>query len=355
MSTLHSVDALPLGELLAGDVRDVLPTLPASSVDCIITSPPYYRLRNYGADWQIGLEDSVSAWVDELRLVLRGLARVIKPTGSLWLNLGDSFAAREHEGALPKSLLLAPERVALAMTQDGWMIRSKVIWAKTNPMPTSVRDRLSTTYEVIYFATRSRQYYFDLDAIRVPHRSTVKDASATAARRAVAAKKPEWAGPLAGSNSGLDGLKARGLVGHSLGKNPGDVWTLPTSRSGHGHHATFPVDLITRPLLASCPERVCAACDAPWQRQPPDRRGHLAVIGKLAATCACNAPARPGIVLDPFMGSGTVAVAAKAHGRDWLGIELNGSYVQQATERIAAARRVRDEAVEVSRPRGASA
>ncbi len=338
MSALHAVGTVPRNQLLVGDVRELLPTLPASSVDCVITSPPYYRLRNYGEQDQIGLENSVTAWVDELRLVLRGLARVLKPTGSLWLNLGDSFAASEHEGALPKSLLLAPERVAMAMTEAGWMIRSKVIWAKANPMPSSVRDRLSTTYEVIYFATRSRHYYFDLDAIRVPHRSTAKDASITAARRAAAARKPDWAGPLAGSNGGLDGLKARGLVGHPLGKNPGDVWTLPTSRTGNGHHATFPLDLMTRPLLASCPERVCTACGAPWQRQPPQLRSQLAVIGELAATCTCNAEARPGIALDPFMGSGTVAVAAETYGRDWLGIELNPEYAGRAAERIEAAR-----------------
>ncbi len=355
MSALHSVDTVPRNQLLVGDVRELLPALPESSVDCIITSPPYYGLRNYGARQQIGLEDRVNAWVDELRLVLRGLARVLKPTGSLWLNLGDSFAAREHEGALPKSLLLAPERVALSMIEDGWMIRSKVIWAKTNPMPTSVKDRLSTTYEVVYFATRSRHYYFDLDTIRVPHRSTVNDPSSSAARRAAAAEKPDWAGPLAGSNGGLDRLKARGLVGHPLGKNPGDVWTLPTSRSGDGHHATFPVDLVTRPLLAGCPSRVCTACGAAWQRQRPNRRGHLTAIGELAATCVCDAPARPGVVLDPFMGSGTVAVAAEAHRRDWLGIELNPEYARRATERIAAARRTHDETTESSSARAASA
>ena len=211
--------------LLVGDVRDRLPKLPPSSVDCVITSPPYFRLRNYGQRGQIGLEANVDAWVDELRVVMQGVARVLKPTGSLWLNLGDTYSHHERDGARPKSLLLAPERLALAMIEDGWVIRNKVVWAKTNPMPTSVRDRLSCTYEVVYLAVRSQHYYFDLDAIRVPHRSRLRGGSAAEARRADHGRRPKWAGPLAGSNVGLHAMKARGLVGHPLGKNPGDVWT----------------------------------------------------------------------------------------------------------------------------------
>ena len=125
-------------------------------MDTVITSPPYYALRNYGVSKQIGLESNVDGWVSELRAVLRDVARVLKPTGSLWLNLGDTLSHHIRSGAPAKSLLLAPERLALAMIEDGWRIRSKVIWAKTNPMPTSVRDRLSCSYEVVYFATRNR-------------------------------------------------------------------------------------------------------------------------------------------------------------------------------------------------------
>lgn len=325
-------------QMLAGDARKLLPTLPDASVDCVITSPPYFRLRNYGQSDQIGLEPNVEGWVDELRGVLRELARVLKPTGSLWLNLGDTYSHHDRDGAGPKSLLLGPERLALAMTKDGWVIRNKVIWAKTNPMPTSVRDRLSCTYEVIYFAVRSQHYYFDLDAIRVPHRSHVKGPSPAAARRAASARRPQWSGPLAGSNAGLDGMKARGLVGHPLGKNPGDVWTLPTSSHRGVHHAMFPQGLIRKPLLASCPERVCAACGIPWERTRGRALGHLAVRGELQARCDCAAPTRPGIVLDPFMGAGTVAVAAEDLHRDWLGIELSTGFAQMAERRIEQAR-----------------
>lgn len=330
---------VPRNQLLVGDVRDLLPTLQPSSVDCVITSPPYYRLRNYGEPEQIGLEGSVDGWVDELRGVLREIARVLKEHGSIWLNLGDAFSHHAGDGATPKSLLFGPERVALAMVEDGWAIRSKLIWFKRNPMPSSVRDRLSCTYEVVYFAVRSRHYYFDLDAIRVPHRSRLDRPSRASGRRATAnVGRPEWAGPLAGSNRGLDVMKAQGYVGHPLGKNPGDVWHLPTSNYRSAHHATFPVELIRRPILASCPERVCSACGLPWKRARARTLGHLAVLGELQPQCACRAAWQPGLVLDPFAGSGTVAVAAEAHGRDWLGIELNSEFAALAEQRIAEAR-----------------
>ena len=324
----------PRNQLLVGDVRGILPTIPEASVDCVITSPPYFRLRNYGSKHQIGLEGSVDGWVDEMRVVLRGLARVLKPSGSLWLNLGDSFSRHDAAGAPPKSLLLGPERLALAMIEDNWIIRSKVIWAKTNPMPTSVQDRLSCTYELLYFATRSRHYFFDLDAIRIPHRSTLNGPSPAAARRAKRPTRPRWSGPLAGTNRGLDGMKAQGLSGHPLGKNPGDVWSFPTSNHRGGHHAMFPVDLITRPLLASCPERVCGHCGVPWARVRHQRERSSSTVQELQPGCACDAKTRPGLVLDPFMGAGTVAVAAQHHDRDWLGIELQPDFAQLARDRI---------------------
>jgi DNA modification methylase len=319
----------------------MLNILPDASVDTVITSPPFFALRDYGTDGQIGLEATVDGWVVELRLVLRGLARVLKPTGALWLNLGDTYSHQPRAGAPSKSLLLGPERLALAMLMDGWIIRNKVIWAKTNPMPISVRDRLACTHEVVYFATRNRDYVFDLDRIRRPHRSRLHHPSAAAAERARNGRRPEWAGPLAGSNVGLDHTKANGRVGHPLGANPGDVWSHATSSVRSIHHAMFPETLIERPILATCPERVCANCGTPWQRTPADRTRRVAVIGDLVPMCSCDAGRRPGIVLDPFMGAGTTAIVAERHGRDWLGIELNPAYADVARDRIATARQSR--------------
>jgi DNA modification methylase len=326
----------PRNQVIVGDVRQVLPTLRSSSVDCVITSPPYFRLRDYQAGGQIGMEASVEAWATELRTVMREIARILRPGGGLLLNLGDTYSRHQRDGAPAKSLLLAPQRVALALIEDGWIIRNQLVWAKTNAMPTSARDRLASSHEVFFFAVREADYYFDLDAIRVPHRSKLNGPSVAAARRAQQARRPAWSGPLAGSNNGLDRLKAVGLVGHPLGKNPGDVWSFPTSNYRGAHHAMFPIDLVTRGLLAACPERVCQQCSRPWRRSPTKQLGHLAVAGELRPSCACSARWRSGLVLDPFMGAGTVAVAAEANSRDWLGIELNPEFAALTQQRLDA-------------------
>ena len=329
---------VPRRTVLLGDARQQLASLPARSIDCVITSPPYFQLRDYQVRGQIGLEDHVEDWVDELRLVMRGITRVLKPSGSVWLNLGDSYSRHPKYGANRKSLLLGPERLALKLIEDGWTIRSKVIWAKSNTMPNSVRDRLSCHWEVVYFLTRSERYYFDLDVIRVPHRSARHAGSTGKVYPPANSLPPRWAGPLAGSNTGLARLKAEGRVGHPLGKNPGDVWALPASNFRGVHFATFPPAFVTRPLLATCPERVCRRCGAPWQREAARVKGGLAALGGLRCGCTCQAGWRPGLVLDPFFGAGTVALVAQQHGRDWLGIELNRDFVALAEERIAAAR-----------------
>lgn len=304
--------------IIVGDVRATLGALPEQSIDTVVTSPPYFRLRNYQHDAQLGLEGHVDDWVHELLLVARGLARVLKGSGSYWLNLGDTFSRHAHDGVAPKSLVLAPERLALAMVNDGWILRNKVIWSKPNPMPTSVRDRLSCTWEVVYFFVRTRRYYFDLDAIRVPHRS---GPSRKTVKRPAWSVPPEWRGPSSGSHGGLDRLKAAGLPGHPLGKNPGDVWSVPTAAYRGAHHAVYPERLVERPILATCPVTTCVRCSQPSE------------------WCRCDtSERRPGVVLDPFMGSGTTAIVAERHKRDWIGIELNPAFAAVATERIAAAR-----------------
>lgn len=341
-SGAQSADAvsLPRNTILIGDVRERLAELPAASVDTIITSPPYFGVRNYGHEQQLGAEPDVDSWVNGLRLVARELARVLRPAGSLWLNLGDSYSRRPAEGAMPKSLLLGPARVALALVRDGWTLRNEVIWAKTNPMPSSVTDRLTTTHELIYFFTRSSRYYFHLDPIRRPL-VTSKQQPSNAPRsyppsNIGAANRKGWT---LNNNRGLAHLKASGIAGHPLGKNPGDVWSLPTAGFRGGHFAAFPLCLAERPLLATCPERVCSRCGQPWHRALERRDDRLLAVGELEPTCMCGADGVPGVVLDPFMGTGTTALAAEKHGRDWIGIELNPTYAEMSMERIAAARR----------------
>jgi len=339
--------ALPRNQLLLGDARQRLTELPDTSVDCVITSPPYFAQRDYGTDGQLGAEGHIDEWVKELLDVCRELARVLKPSGALWLNLGDGYSRHPREGTLKKSLLLGPERVALALTDEGWLLRNKVIWAKTNPMPASVTDRLACGYEVIYFLTRQRNYHFDLNAIRVPavtptHARPVSRASHYPPRAAV---PHVGRTPRIDLNCGLAALKAGGQEHHPLGKNPGDVWAIATASYRGAHFATFPIGLARRPLLATCPAQVCAACGVPWQRSLQRLHGRLLATGSLRPTCGChvngNVVSQPGVVLDPFLGSGTVAVAAETHGRDWVGIELNPRYASLAERRIATQRAAR--------------
>ena len=306
--------------ILTGDALATLRTLPVESVDCVVTSPPYYQLRDYGVAGQLGLEPTVDGWVSDVRQVCREAARVLVPTGALWLNLGDSFSRHPKYGAPTKSLLLAPEKLLLALAGDGWLVRTKVVWSKTNPMPSSVTDRLNLTYEVIYFLVRRRTYFFDLDAIREPHRSGgVRQA------REPLGGRPEWAGPLAGSQDGLRRGRADGMPGHQLGKNPGDVWSVATRGFRGAHFATFPPELVRRPILATCPEEVCTECG----------QGRQALARRMS--CRCDAPTRAGVVLDPFFGTGTVGLVARELDRDWLGIELNPAYVRLAKRRLGLA------------------
>lgn len=344
-------DELPFGQVLHGDALQVIQMLPEESIDCVVTSPPYFRLRDYGVDGQLGLEATVNTWVVELRAVVNALKRVLVPTGTIWLNLGDTYSTHLSEGAGRKSLLLGPERLALALVEDGWVVRNKIVWAKPNAIPSSVRDRLTTRHETIYLLAKQPHYFFDLDAIREPHtsrkgsplrRSTgVNPAGATPPPKARPSPRgparPAWLGPNSDGDAGLRALKARGLVGHPLGKNPGDVWQYATAGYRGAHFATYPEVLIQRILLAGCPEARCTVCRAPWTRRLR-RHGRTASRLPLTPTCGCNAGHEPGVVLDPFMGAGTTALAAERLGRQWVGIELNDEYIRLATRRLDADR-----------------
>jgi len=324
------VKVLPKNKILTGSACDVLAGLLPESVDCVVTSPPYANaVRDYGVAGQLGQEPTITEYVQNLREALRGVHRVLKPTGSLWLNIGDSYSKHPRQGAPRGSLLLAPQRVALALSEDGWIVRNVVVWHKPNPLPQSARDRLSPTYETVIFATKSRRYFFDLDAIRVPHRS------ADRARIALRERGRRYQG----NNTGLGKLKAAGRVGNARGKNPGDCWLIPTP-TDRQHHATFPEALIVRPILSCTPEKRCVQCDEAWlrptrikSRRTNEGMLHTREVGELRR-CDCFAPSRPGVVLDPFMGTGTTAVVAKRLGRDFLGIELNPAYVKLATDRL---------------------
>lgn len=358
--------ALPRNHIILGDALTRLRALPDAEVDAVITSPPYFRLRDYQVDGQLGLEDHVNQWVVDILAITQELGRVLVPTGTLWLNVGDSYATHPREGAPAKSLLGGPERLLLGLIEQGWRVRNKIVWAKTNPMPTSVTDRLATTYEVIYLLSKQRDYFFDLDAIREEHTSERRGVGRRPGRQAAAARqsargttrggpssrprqpsrgsqgpatrpRPSHLGPNADGDSGLIRMKREGIAGHPLGKNPGDVWRFPSSAFRGAHFATYPEVLVERMVRAGVPEQRCTACLAPYRR-PVRRLGRTAVRLALRPDCDCAATSEPGLVLDPFMGAGTTAVVAEREGRDWLGIELNPDFIQLANERIQAAR-----------------
>jgi site-specific DNA-methyltransferase (adenine-specific) len=323
---------VPRNTLLVGDALDRLRQLPDSSVDMVLTSPPYFRLRDYAVDGQLGLESHVDQWIERLVEISAEVHRVLVPTGTYWLNVGDTYATHRSEGAARKSLLMAPERLAFRLQQSGWVIRNKIVWAKPNPMPTSIKDRLNCTYEFVYVLAKQPDYFFDLDAIRVPHRST-----ATKPRALKERGREVWRGPNGDTVGGLDALRAEGRVGHPLGKNPGDIWQIATG-AVPGHHAVFPIQLAARAIQAGCPEARCTRCRLPWRRQVIRALGGTATRTTLASTCRCQAPREPGLALDPFLGSGTTAVAAEQLQRDWLGIELNPDFADLAGTRIAQVR-----------------
>ena len=285
-----------------GDALQVLRTLPEDSVDCIVTSPPYYGLRDYGESGQYGTEVSPTEYVDTMRAVFAEARRVLAANGTLWLNLGDSYANDAKWGGSsggkhvehlhgqtgigrgkrttslpPKSLIGIPWRVALALQDDEWTLRADVIWRKENAMPESVGDRPAKTHEHVFLFARAPRYWFDLDAIREPH-APATIAAATRARKPYHApgQKPN--------------VKTRGMA--PAGANPGDVWTFPTQPFPGAHFAVMPLALAERCILAGC---------------------------------------RPGgTVLDPFCGSGTTGMAALKHGRRFVGIDLSARYLDLA-------------------------
>jgi site-specific DNA-methyltransferase (adenine-specific) len=322
--------------IIVADALAELRRLPAASVDMVLTSPPYFRLRDYQTSGQLGLEGHVDEWVSSLCAVARQVQRCLVPTGSFWLNVADTYSTHSRQGATRKSLVLGPERLALALLSDGWLLRNKIIWQKANPMPSSVQDRLTCTWEALYIFVKQANYFFDLDAIRQPHTSQHHGRLNPDHQRPRV--REAWRGPNGDDASGLDLLKARGIIGHPLGKNPGDVWRLSSSGYRGAHHATFPVTLAERAIQAGSPEGRCVRCRAPWHRKLIRSVGGTALRGALSPTCDCQAGREPAVVLDPFFGAGSTAVAAERLDRDWLGIELNPDFAALAERRIQDAR-----------------
>jgi site-specific DNA-methyltransferase (adenine-specific) len=318
----------PRNVVIEGDAAAVLRRLASESVDACIGSPPYFRLRRYTeSPAELGTEETIAEYVAGLRMVCREMHRVLKPTGSLWIVIGDSYSRHERFGAGPKSLLAAPERVILALLADGWILRAKVAWTKTTPLPSPIKDRLTNSWEYVLHFVKQPRYHFDLDPIRIRLKSR-RSAHTPASRHGIEL------GDLAGPRGGLAKLAASGRTGHPAGRNPTDHWHLPPGRSVQGHTATYPEVVIRRPILATVPERICTLCGLPWLRAttPVVTERGVPQLRPLVP-CRCQAPTVPGLVLDPWVGTGATLKVARELGRDGVGVELSGKFAALARER----------------------
>lgn len=284
-------------------------SLPDGCVNTCITSPPYYGLRDYGHDGQIGLEESPEAYVQKMVEVFREVKRLLRDDGTLWLNLGDSYAGnnsqasnngragfgnprekvvnRTGEGLKAKDLIGIPWRVAFALQADGWYLRQDIIWHKPNPMPESVTDRCTKAHEYIFLLSKSPRYYFDSDAIR-------EDAKSYATDKMAGAGNLRYEGKRTIDKSGINGQQSFVTINET--RNKRSVWTVTTKSFKDAHFATYPEDLIVPCILAGCQEG--------------------------------------GLVLDPFMGAGTTALVSKKLGRNYVGFELNEEYKKIADKRL---------------------
>lgn len=276
MSIYYADDTITLHH---GDSLEVARTLEAGSVDCIVTSPPYFGLRDYGNKGQYGLEESPAAYAETMRALFAELRRALSNDGTLWMNIGDSYSTRggnltsgrtgidsgktygdirgragDASGLPNKNLIGTPWRVAFALQDDGWILRNSIIWHKPNAMPESVTDRLSSRHENLFMFSKSQRYWFDLDPIR----------------------------------------EKQGDASIRRGKNPGDVWAINTQPFPGAHFAVMPQELARRAIVAGC---------------------------------------KPGgTVLDPFSGSGTTGLVAQSNGRKYIGIDISADYLKLSLE-----------------------
>lgn len=327
-------------KIINGNSLEVLKSLPDNSIDCCVTSPPYYALRDYGVGGQIGLEETPEAYIAKLSEVFMEVYRVLKPEGTLWLNIGDSYngSGGNHKdgqkndsgfqgnigvryggkgarikGLKPKDLIGIPWMLAFELRKRGWYLRQDIIWHKPNPMPESVTDRCTKSHEYIFLMSKSQKYYFDYEAIQEPCADQSRTNYACGNRtnginkdrndNDFGERSKNWKPRT--KNCQYDGQKPNSFhLSRENGepdkeyyvRNKRDVWEVNTKPCKEAHFATYPFELIKPCILAGCPEN--------------------------------------GIVLDPFMGSGTTAIVARSLNRNYIGVELNPEYIKIAQKRL---------------------
>lgn len=307
--------------IIVGDALNALRNIPDNYIECCVTSPPYYGLRDYGVKGQLGLEESPQEYIDKMVGIFREVRRTLKSDGTLWVNIGDCYAGSfkgrmsdgSHEkgdsksgkyfvqvggifkggaieGCKRKDLIGIPWMLAFALREDGWYLRQDIIWNKSNAMPESVKDRCTKSHEYIFLLSKSDRYYFDSEAIKEPVVGNKGNAKSFRGGGVYTDGKTF-------DNSANHERTSHGNAENTSGlRNKRDVWNVSTQGYGKAHFATFPEKLVEPCILAG------------------SRKG--------------------GVILDPFLGSGTTAVVAVKHDRNCIGIELNPEYAELAKERI---------------------
>ena len=317
-----------MNNILQGNVNDKLKEIESDSIQCVVTSPPYWGLRDYGTDDQLGLEETPEEYVENMVKVFREVKRVLKDDGTVWLNLGDSYArqggdsseigrhwdGREQNpnnghnryageiGLKPKNLVGIPWRVAFALQADGWYLRQDIIWHKPNPMPESVTDRCTKSHEYIFLLSKSAKYFYDNDAIKEKavvsdNRASGMERNAESYRGKVKYNDNNYGGGGTSFQGHSGNYKANGeLINPDGMRNKRSVWTINTKPYKDGHFAVFPP--------------------------------------KLPELCIKAGSSEGDVILDPFFGSGTTGWVAQRLGRKWIGIELNPEYIKIAEKRF---------------------
>ena len=369
-------------QLIQGDALTELSKLQAESVDCCITSPPYWALRDYKTDGQLGLEPTIHEYINKLVAIFDQVKRVLKKTGSCWVVIGDTYNTRTitngdkpkwgelqrankdtstyfHKQSLKtmqhKSLCMIPERFAISMIDHGWILRNKIIWYKPNCMPSSAKDRFTIDWEYVYFFTKSQKYYFETQY------EPIQEATADRNRYS----RERW--PTSG-----DEYTSHKSFTNGLGRIKRCVWKISTKPFKDAHFAVFPPQLIEPMIKAGCPEYICKGCghmrkleyesdgtmithhrfnigdklllETKNNKLADDKRLSQTSVMRTGLTknmrkggftdCGCNDGWSSGTVLDPFMGAGTTGMVALQNARDFIGIELNPEYVAMATKRL---------------------
>lgn len=390
-------------QVIVGDVIDGMRTLPDESVQCCVTSPPYWRLRDYGVEGQLGLEATHAEFVSNMTRVFEEVRRVLRPDGTCWVNIGDCYSAsprqrketdkagpvqQSNKGSLgapsrcapglkPKDLVGIPWRLAFALQDAGWYLRSEIIWHKRVPMPESVTDRPTKAHEQIFLLTKSPKYFFDQEAVKEPSTGNahprgngVNPKAKTPGKNSRINVSRIGAAPQSRQNESFSAAVA-GLV---ASRNVRTVWTISSESFKGDHFATFPTEIPRRAILAGTSEKgCCATCGAPWHRiiakdRRPTRPGidskinrasddldspyerlsgmivgnrdpkrHMTVTSTTGWEPGCECANRetvPCVVLDPFSGSGTTGMVATEMGRVYIGTELNPEYAEMSRKRI---------------------